>query len=459
VYTDLRPSTILVALALLCVPELAFAGPEPAFDVEAATQSWLATIGPEARARSDSYFEGGYWLHYASTALTVVISLTMMMLGWASGVRSWLERKVKFYFFVAMGMSIFYLTLSYAVAFPFSWYVNFVREHRFGLATQTFPQWFGEQLIAFVLQFVIVSLFVAVLYLIVRATKSAWWIWGAGVTVVFLIVLTTSFPVFVAPLFNTYTPMEDGPLKQDILLMAQANGVPADNVYVFDVSRQSNRITANVSGMFGTTRISLSDTLIARASPEAVRHVMAHEIGHYTLNHQVSDLTMLGVTIAIIFALVHWSFQAIVCGERCGVRSIADPAGLPLAAALFSFLVALATPINNNIVRYHELQADHFGLNVSRAPAGAAEAAVMVSEYRKMHPTPFEEWFFYDHPSGYTRIRMAMQWQAHEIAAGRMPPGPSGPPPGWQPDFTVLKEQVRQPDKKSVPANPQAGRE
>ncbi len=441
----MRPFSILIALEFLCLPELAFAGPDPAFDFEAATQSWLATIGAEAMARSDSYFEGGYWLHYASAALTVVISLVMMILGWANGVRSWLEKKVKFYFLVAMGMGIFYLTLSNAAISPFTWYVKFVREHRFGLATQTIPQWLGEQLIAFVLQLVFVPLFIAILYLIVRSTKSAWWIWGAGVTIAFLIILITSFPVFVAPLFNTYKPMEDGPLKQDILLMAQANGVPADNVYVFDVSRQSNRITANVSGMFKTTRISLSDTLIARASPEAVRHVMAHEIGHYTLNHQVSDLTMLGVTIAFVFSLVNWSFQAIVRGERWGVRSIDDPAGLPLAAALVSFFVAMATPINNNIVRYHELQADHFGLNVSRAPAGAAEAAVMVSEYRKMHPTPFEDWFFYDHPSGYTRIRMAMQWQAHEIVAGRMPPSTGGPPPGWRPDFVVSKEQATAP--------------
>jgi STE24 endopeptidase len=442
---------------LLCQPAFVFAGADAAFDIDAATESWLATIGPEAMARSDSYFEGSCWLQYAGTALTAGIALMTMMFGWAEGVRCWLERKAKYYFLVAMGMGMFYLTLSNVMAFPFTWYVYFVREHQFGLATQTFSQWFGEQLIACGLQLACVSLVIAVLYLIVRATKGTWWIWCAGMTIVFLIIAITAFPVFVAPLFNTYKPMVDGPLRQDILLMAQANGVPADDVYVFDVSRQSNRITANVSGVFGTTRISLSDTLIARASPEAVRHVMAHEIGHYTLHHEVSDLTMTGVMVALVFALVHWSFQAITRNERWGVCSIADPAGLPLVAALVFLFSALATPITNNIMRYHELQADHFGLNVSRAPAGAAEAAVLVSEYRKMCPTPLEEWLFHHHPSGYTRIRMAMQWQAYEIAAGRMPDSTGGPPPGWQPDFVVLNERVTAPNK-AVKASGGSGR-
>lgn len=444
---DLRPAVFFVALTLLCQPALALAGPDAAFDIEAATQSWLATVGSEARERSDSYFEGGCWLQCAGTALSVGVALAMMVFGWANGARMWLERKAKNYFLVAMGMGVFYLTLSSLMTFPFRWYVDFVRELQFGFATQTFAQWSGEQLIGLGIQVVLFAPLIGILYLIVRATKSTWWIWGAGITTAFLILVITAFPVYVAPLFNTYKPMANGPLKQDILHMAQANGVPADNVYVFDASRQSNRITANVTGMFGTTRISLSDTLIARASPEAVRHVMAHEIGHYTLHHEVSDLTMTGVVIAVVFALVNWSFQAIVRKERWGVRSIADPAGLPLVAAIVSLVGALATPLTNNIVRYHELQADHFGLNVSRAPAGAAEAAVLVSEYRKMCPTPIEEWLFHHHPSGYTRIRMAMQWQAYEIAAGRMPDSTGGPPPGWRPDFAVLSERATTPNE------------
>lgn len=418
----------------------AFAATPLPFDPDEATRAWLATMGPEATARSNAYFEGGYWISLADAAITIAIAMALMMLRVAAGVRAWLEKTVKFYVLVVFGMALFYLLVSGLITFPFYYYVQFVREHQFGLSTQTFQAWFGEYAINFALNLIVGAIFISIIYLVVRAAKSAWWIWATGVTVASLVALIALSPVYVAPLFNDYVPMLEGAQKDDILHMAQANGVPADDVYVFDVSRQSNRVTANVSGMFGTTRISLSDTLLQRVSPGGVREVMGHEIGHYVLHHLNSILLMLGVLVAFVFALTNILFNRLSRGERWGVRGIADPAGMPLAFAIITFLFTLATPINNNITRYHEHQADIFGLNASREPDGFAEAALLLSEYRKMEPSPFEEWFFYDHPSGYARIHMAMQWKAHEMAAGRYLMGPGGPPPGWRPDFVVMHQ-------------------
>ena len=244
--------------------------------------------------------------------------------------------------------------------------------------------------------------------------------------------------------------------KTDILHMAQANGVPAHDVMVFDVSRQSNRVTANVSGFLDTTRISLSDTLIQRASTDGVREVMGHEIGHYVLNHTVSILVMVAVLYAVVFALANILFGWLTKGERWGVRGVSDPAGMPLLFAVITFLFTLATPVQNNLIRFHEHQADIFGLNASRAPDGFAETALLLSEYRKMEPSPFELWFFYDHPSGYQRIHMAMTWKAHEMAAGRYPMGPGGPPEGWRPDFVVMREQGAAPTPAAPAATPEA---
>jgi STE24 endopeptidase len=206
------------------------------------------------------------------------------------------------------------------------------------------------------------------------------------------------------------------------------------------VSRQSNRVTANVSGFGDTTHISLSDTLIDRTSTSGVREVMGHEIGHYILHHTTSILVMLAMLIVVMFALANILFKWLAKGERWGVRDISDPAGMPLLFAILAFLGMIATPIQNNIIRYHEHQADIFGLNASREPDGFAETALLLSEYRKMEPGTFERWFFYDHPSGYDRIHMAMEWKAHEMAAGRYPMGPGGPPEGWRPDFVVIRE-------------------
>lgn len=419
----------------------AVAGPAVAaalpFDPEQATRAWLATLGPEATARSNSYFEGGYIIDFASTALSIVVAGLLLVIGWARGVRTWLEQKLKWFPLVAFGSSLFYILVSSVLTFPFSYYVGFVRQHEYNLSTQDFGAWFNEQLIGLALGVVIGSLFLTVLYLIIRAARKTWWIWGSVVTIGFAAVMSMLFPVFIAPMFNTSTPMEQSELRDSIIAMAQANGVPADNVYVYDRSRQTNSISANVSGFGPTTRISLADTLLERGSPEAVRAVMAHEIGHYVLRHNISGLIFSSMIILFSFAFVHFSFAWASKNERWGIRDISDPAGLPLIMVLLSVVGLITAPLQRNLVYFNEQQADMFGLNAAREPDGFAEAAVLLSEYRKMEPSALEEWFFYDHPSGWNRVHNAMVWKAHEIAAGRLPNTPGGPPPGWRPDFVV----------------------
>jgi STE24 endopeptidase len=419
------------------------------FDPEAATQAWLATLGPEATERSNSYFEGGYLIEFSGALISVLIAGALLFTGWARGVRAWLEKTVKFYPVVVFGAAAFFVLVSSLVTLPFEYYVGFVRQHAYGLSNQTVAAWFSEHLIGAAVSLVIGSIFLTVLYLIIRAAKTTWWIWGSAVSIVFAAILMMAAPVFISPMFNAYTPMEQGELRDDILAMAQANGVPADNVYVYDRSRQTNSISANVSGLFGTTRISLADTLLERGSPEAVRAVMAHEIGHYVLGHIYSIMVMMTGLIVITFAAVHYGFRALAKGERWGVRDISDPAGLPLFMLLIAVIGLFTAPIQRNMTYFHEQQADMFGLNAAREPDGFAEAAVMLSEYRKMEPSALEEWLFYTHPSGWNRVHNAMVWKAHEIAAGRLQPSPGGPPPGWVPDFVRAGQSPAE-----APANP-----
>lgn len=427
----------------------ALAGPAMAtalpFNPEEATRAWLDTMGPEATARSNSYFEGGYILDFAGTALSIVVAGLMLILGWGRGVRTWLEKTVKWFPLVAFGSAFFYIFVSSVLTFPFSYYMGFVRQHEYNLSTQDFGAWFNEQMIGFGLGLVIGSLFLTVLYLIIRAARKTWWIWGSAVTIAFAAVMSMAFPVFIAPLFNESEPMAQSELRDSIIAMAQANGVPADNVYVYDRSRQTNSISANVSGFGPTTRISLADTLLDRASPEAVRAVMAHEIGHYVLGHNVSGLIMNSILIVFSFAFVHFAFGWAAKNERWGIRDISDPGGLPLFMVMLAVVGLITAPFSRSLIYFNEQQADMFGLNAAREPDGFAEASVLLSEYRKMEPGAFEEWFFYDHPSGWNRVHNAMVWKAHEIAAGRLPNTPGGPPPGWVPDFVRERAAGRQP--------------
>jgi STE24 endopeptidase len=196
--------------------------------------------------------------------------------------------------------------------------------------------------------------------------------------------------------------------------MARANGIHAENVYQFDASRQTTRVSANVSGFMGTMRISLNDNLLERCSLAEVKAVMAHEMGHYVLNHIYESIIFFGIVLVGGFAFIRWSFDWVLqrWGGRWGVAGIGDVAGLPLLAALFSVYLFVLTPFVNTYIRANEVEADIFGLNAAREPDGFAEVALRLGEYRKLDPSPVEEWIFYDHPSGRSRIRMAMTWKA-----------------------------------------------
>jgi len=202
------------------------------------------------------------------------------------------------------------------------------------------------------------------------------------------------------------------------LSLARANGVPAQNIYEFDASKQSKRISANVSGAFGTTRISLNDNLLKRSTPAEVRAVMAHEIGHYALGHIYEMLIAVTLIAAIGFLLTDIGFGMLhgMFGEMWGVRDFSDTAGLPILVIVSTILGVLATPITNTMVRTNEAEADIFGLNAAREPDGFAQATLKLSEYRKLDPTPWEEFVFYDHPSGRSRISMAMRWKAEHMS-------------------------------------------
>jgi STE24 endopeptidase len=287
------------------------------------------------------------------------------------------------------------------------------------LATQTFPAWFGEQLVGLGVAVVGGTLFIVALYTVFRRAPRTWWIWGTAVAILFSFVLLFITPVFIEPLFNTYRPLANPEISDPILAMARANEIPVKQVFEVDASRQTTRVSANVSGILGTTRIALNDNLVKQCTIPEIRAVMAHEMGHYVLNHGAKLLTYLGIFILAGFALTRILFDAAArrWGHKWGVRGIADPAGLPLLALIFSTLAFLATPILNTTVRVTEREADAFGINTSREPDGMAKVALKLGAYRKLNPTLLEEFIFYDHPSGRARIRMAMDWKAANLPA------------------------------------------
>jgi STE24 endopeptidase len=410
----------------------AAAQPSAHFDAEAATAAYMAMIPPEATARSNAYFEGGYWLILWGFLYSSAVALLLLNLRWSAKMRDLAERITRFRWLQDALYWVQFLLLTTVLSFPFDFYTGYVREHKYGLATQSFWPWMGDEGKGLLLGMIFGALAVMLLFAIVRRLPRSWWLWGAVAMTGLTAVIVAIGPVFIQPIFNKVNRLNDPKITVPILRMAHANGIPTNDVYQIDASRQTTKMSANVSGFAGTTRITLNDNLLRRGSPEEIQAVMGHEMGHYVMHHIPKGIFFDSVVNLIFFACLFWGLQWTLkrWGERWQIRSVGDPAVLPLVTLLAGIFFFVLTPVMNTETRTQEKEADRFGLNAARQPDGFAQAAIHLSEYRKMRPGKWEERIFFDHPSGYDRIYSSMVWKGENLELfEKAPEQPAAQPP------------------------------
>ncbi len=390
---------------------------QPNFDVDKATRAYLDRIPPAKKAQSDAYFEGGYWLQLWEFVYGGAIAVLLLQGRLSARMRDLAQRCTRFRRLQRALYAVQYFILTAVLSLPLTIYTDYFREHQYGLSNQDLPGWFGDWGKGLMVTVIIGVILLVVLLGIVRRLPRTWHVWGAGVTLGFLVVVLVISPVFIAPLFNKYTVLADPKVVDPILRLARANGIPADKVYEMDASKQSKRVSANVSGFLGTTRVTLNDNLLNRSTLPEIEAVMGHEMGHYVMNHVFKEILFFGIVIVVGFAFLRWAMERSLAafGSRWGISGMGDVAVVPLAIFIFSAYLFVLTPFLNSFIRMQEQEADMFGLNAARQPDGFAEAALKLGEYRKMEPGPIEEWIFFDHPSGATRIRNAMRWKAENL--------------------------------------------
>jgi len=406
----------------------AAAQPSDHFDVDAATQAYMDMMPPAAIARSNAYFEGGYWLILWDFLVSSIVALILLQTRWSARMRARAEKITRFKWIQDFIYWAQYLVIATILGFPMEYYENYVREHQYGMATQTFGPWMGDELKAFLVTLILGSIAFVGLFSIVRRLPRTWWIWGSIATIIFTTIAIAMGPVYLQPIFNNIKKLDDPKVTVPILRLAHANGIPTNDVYEIDASRQTTRMSANVSGFAGTTRITLNDNLLKRGSPEEIQAVMGHEMGHYVMNHIPKSIFFLAVLTVIFFAYLRWGLAWTLArwGERWQIRGVGDPAAFPLVTLLVGILAFALTPVLNTETRMHEKEADMFGLNAARQPDGFAQAAIHLGEYRKMHPGPIEEFIFFDHPSGYNRIHSAMVWKSQNLDLFEKQPAQTG---------------------------------
>jgi STE24 endopeptidase len=413
--TPTNPTPANTMPSVITVPPAA--QPSAHFDAQVATEAYLAQIPPAAKARSDAYFEGGYWLILWDFLYGAVIAIILLNFRWSAGMRNRAEKVTRFKPLQTLLYWLQYLVVTTILGFPLVVYEGYFREHQYGLATQTFGPWMGDQLKELLVGAVLGGIIITALFGVARKLERSWHIWAAIVTMLFLIFFVLIAPVFIVPIFNKITRLNDPKVTVPIIGMARANGIPVNDVFQMDASKQTTRMSANVSGFAKTMRITLNDNLLRRGSLEEIQAVMGHEMGHYVLNHVYKGIEFYLIVVVAFFAFLRWSLAWCLAkwGEKWQIRGIGDPAVLPLVLLIGSIFFFVLTPITNTNTRTAEAEADMFGLNASRQPDGFAQAAIHLGEYRKMSPGPVEEWIFYDHPSGRNRINAAMKWKGENL--------------------------------------------
>jgi STE24 endopeptidase len=380
-------------------------------------------MSPEQQERSDAYFEGGYWLQLWGFLYGLGVAALLLGSGLSARLRDLARRLTRRKPLETALYWLFYLPIVSLLGFPLTLYSGYFREHRYGLSTQGFGSWLGDQGKDFALTLVMGALFLPLLYGVFRKRPKSWPLWGGAGGFFFIMFIALIGPVFINPIFNEYKPLADEKVKAPILALARANGIPVTEVYEMDASRQTTRVSANVSGFLGTERITLNDNLLNRSSLPEIEAVMAHEMGHYVLNHVYEMVLEFGLVIAAGFAFLRYGMAWALArwGARFRLEGVGDVASLPLLGAVFAVFFFVVTPVTNTIIRVNEVEADIFGLNAAGEPDGFAEAALKLGEYRKMSPGPLEEFLFFDHPSGRNRILMSMRWKAEHLAAAAPP--------------------------------------
>lgn len=386
-------------------------------DPEAATKAYLARVPPETRERAEAFAHQWYMVLALRLAVMIASTLLIMNTRLATRMRDVAFRVSRRAWQQDAVFAAEFLAVLLLLGLPVEVFAGFVRWRLAGLSHATFPQWLSDYLIQWAVNLVFYVVGLVAIMALIRRRPASWMLWATAVYVALYATYMLVSPLYIEPLFNRYTALPEGPSRDAILSLARANGVPANEVYVRDASRQSVILNAQVSGLGGTARITLDDNTIASTPPAEIEMVMAHEIGHYVLRHGFKQTVLRGLVMGAGFLFVAWTLQRMLLrhGERWAVSGPGDVAALPLFWFLFSLWGYLALPADNAIQREDEAEADLFGLNASRQPLALAEFLIRDADTHPREPDAFVEWALYDHPSEAHRIAMAMRWRAEHL--------------------------------------------
>jgi Zn-dependent protease with chaperone function len=350
-------------------------------------------------------------LYFVDVFAELVLLFTFWRSGSAARWREWFASRIRTPWIAAAVFAAAALTIFSIFLVPLSWYGGYVLPHEFGLSSAPLSVWLGDWLKGVLLTAVVGGLVCAGFVRLVARAGNRWPVFAALIAAPLILLGSAVYPVFIAPIFNHYTPLPDSPLTRAILDMAARNGIDAKVVYEYDMSRQTNEGNAYVAGIGPVERIAIGDTLLRDLKPDEVLYVVAHEMGHYKLGHLWlgSFYGWLGSIFAI--ALIAFTVPRILARVPRLARDLADPAVLPLVAFIILAAAVVLAPVTNGLSRGIEHAADVYAADhTALGGAGVRAFARLGTEnLSSLHPPDLAVWYFYDHPPLDERVEYAAE--------------------------------------------------
>jgi STE24 endopeptidase len=349
--------------------------------------------------------------------ISFFLILLFVALGYSTRLADYLSQYFSNSYFLFITFVFVVGVVTTVIFAPVNYYSEFYLEHKYNLSNQTFIKWIVEGLKGLLISVIIGVPILLFFFYVLSEFGSLWWLPLALGLFVISVVLGRIAPVLILPLFYKVTPVEEENLpadkvglKSSIEKLATEAGMRIENVYKFDMSKNTKKANAAFTGLGKSKRILLGDTLLENYSKDEIETVIAHEVGHYKKKHIIKNIiigTASSFLTLFIIAVLYENTIGIF-----GFSSITEIAALPLLSLWGAVIALIQSPLSNILSRKFEYEADEYAVTVT------GKAAPYISTLEKLteqnlgdkDPHPFIEWFFYSHPSIKNRINALMKF-------------------------------------------------
>ncbi len=372
----------------------------------------MPVIDPERQEQAKNYARIKRRLWVFDQAISLLYALFWLILGWSTGLRAWLNGYIENNCLLVAAFAAIYGGIYFIFNLPLSYYAGFVLPHRFDLSTQSLKDWLTDMVKNIVLGAALGLFLIEVVFLVIRTSGDAWWLWLTGAMLLFTVLLTNLSPILIMPIFNKFTPLgeEHADLEARLIQLAEDAGTRVKGVFKMDMSRRSKQANAFLTGIGNTRRIVLGDTMIEEFTNDEIETVLAHELGHHVHNDIPWMMGFGTILTALGFYLVSLATNWTV--NTFGLTGVADPASLPGLMILISLYELITMPIENAFSRWREEMADDYALKSTGKSKAFSSAFTRLANQNlgEVDPEPWVVFLFYNHPPLRARIEKAESW-------------------------------------------------